>query len=269
MNRAAPPTAPTIPTVFSSFSRTGAPVAFFRPSQRARVVPLACAGACALGAAVTLAYGLAASATAYSYYGWAVADELGRTPALAFWLFVLAGFLFGLHALLLWSLAVALYEGGIAFRSLGRIRAWAWGDLTALYVAVTREAGFFPRTRHRYTLQHTSGERASFDDRLEQVTELGALIGHQIVERHYPPVAERLNAGEPVNFGQITVEQNGIQVRERPVKWGEIEVVSVRRGYLQVHAKDGTVSGLPVGGIPNLDVLLLLLDHISDVRLEE
>jgi hypothetical protein len=101
------------------------------------------------------------------------------------------------------------------------------------------------------------------------VAELGALLGHQIVEWHYPRAAERFNAGAPANFGDVSVDQNGIQVRGKQTQWGQIEHVSVRRGYLQVHGKDGTVSGLPVGGIPNLDVLLLLLDNVSEVRLEE
>lgn len=269
MTRAAPPIVPTLPTVFSAINGLGAPVAFFRPSQRARVIPLICAAGCGLGAAVALAYGLAASASAYSYYGWAAVQDLGRTPALAFWLFVVAAFLLGSYALLLWSNAVALYEGGIAFRSLSGIRTWAWGDLVALYVAVTRQAGLFSHTRHRYTLEHVSGERASFDDRLEQVTELGAVLGRRLLEWHYPLAAERFNAGGAANFGRVTVDQNGIRVRERPTQWGQVEHVSVRRGYLQVHAKDGTVGGLPVGGIPNLDVLLLLLDNVCEVRLEE
>jgi hypothetical protein len=126
-----------------------------------------------------------------------VVQGLGRTPALVFWLFVVAGLLFGLYALLLWRRAVALYEGGIAFRSLSGIRTWAWGDLAALWVAVTFEAGLFPRALHRYTIEHTSGEKAFFDDSLERVVELGALLGHQIVEWHYPRAAERFNAGEP------------------------------------------------------------------------
>jgi hypothetical protein len=196
-------------------------------------------------------------------------QELGRTPALVFWLFVVAGLLFGSYALLLWSRAVALYEGGIASRSLRGIRAWAWGDLVALYVAVTFEAGLFPRTLHRYTIERTSGERASFDDSLEQVTELGALLGHHIVEWHYPGAAERFNAGEPVSFGEVRIDQDSILLRGAAVQWAAVEFVSVRRGYFQIHARDGTVRGLPVAAIPNLDVLLLLLDHISDVRLEE
>jgi hypothetical protein len=188
---------------------------------------------------------------------------------MVFWLFVLAGLLFGFYALLTWSKAVALYEEGIAFRSMSGIRSWAWGDVAALYVAVAREAGLFPRTRHHYALEHTSGQRASFDDRLEHVTELGSLLGHQIVARHYPGAAGRFNAGEPASFGPIRIDQRGIQLREKSAQWGGIEFISVRRGTFQIHAKDGTVSGLPVASIPNLDVLLLLLDHIIDLRLEE
>ena len=269
MDRSPAPMVSTLPTAFSSLSGLGAPVAFFRPSQRARVAPLACAAVCAAGAAVTLAYGLAASATAYISYGCAAVQELGRAPAVVFWLFVLAGISFGLYALLMWSMSVALYESGIAFRSLGRFRAWAWGDVTAIYLAATREAGPFPRTRHRYTLEQTAGERASFDDRLENVAGLGTLLGRQIVERHYPGAAGRFNAGERVGFGQVMLDQDGMQMRQRPFPWGEIEFISVRRGYLQVHLRDRTESSMPVASIPNLDVLLLLLGHVSDVRLEE
>jgi hypothetical protein len=269
MSRTAPSNPSLLPSAFSSVSGLGAPVAFFEPDQRARVVPLACAAVCAVGALVTLAYGLAASATAYNQYGWAVVQALGGTPALVFWLFVVGGLLFGAYALVTWARAVALYEGGIAFRTLSSIRAWPWSDLTALYVSVTREGGLFPRTRHRYVLEHVSGDKVAFDDRLEKVTELGALLGHQMVEQHYPLAAGHFNAGESANFGQVSVDQNGIQLKGRTVPWGGMDFVSVRRGYLQIHPRSGAAAGLPVAAIPNLDVLLLLLDHVTDVRLEE
>jgi hypothetical protein len=70
-------------------------------------------------------------------------------------------------------------------------------------------------------------------------------------------------------LGSYGIDQMGLQLREKSAPWSGIEFISVRRGYFQIHAKDGTVSGLPVASIPNLDVLLLLLDHITDLRLEE
>jgi uncharacterized protein DUF6585 len=265
----AAPVTTAIPTAFSSIDGLGAPVAFFEPSQRSRVIPIACAAICGLGAALALAYGLAATATAYSRYGWAVVDVLGQTPALVFWLFIGGGLIFLLYALVTWREAVALFQGGIAFRTLTKLRAWPWDHVTALYVAVTREQGFTSRIRHRYTVEHLSGERASFNDRLEAVTELGALLGHQMVDQYYPGTAARFNDGQTANFGQLSIDQKEIQCRGRSVEWEGVESISVRRGYLEVQNKDGTRSGLTVSTIPNLDVLLLLLDHLTDLRLEE
>jgi hypothetical protein len=51
--------------------------------------------------------------------------------------------------------------------------------------------------------------------------------------------------------------------------WDQVESVTVSRGYFEIHGKDGTRSGLDVAAIPNLDVLLLLLDHVTELQLEE
>jgi hypothetical protein len=260
---------PALPTAFSSIDGLGAPVAYFRPGARARAVPLILAGVCALAAAVVLAYGLASSATAYIHYGWAVVQGLATTPAVLLAFFIIVGLAFLAYALVQWNWAAAVYEGGIAFRGPGGLRAWPWSEVTALYAAVTFVTGLFPRTEHRYTLEHSSGQRASFDDRLRDVTDLGALLGRRIVERYYPPAAARFNAGDPVGLGEVSLDQKGIRVKGLAMAWGQVEGVTVRRGFFEVRGKDGTHTGLPVAEIPNLDVLLLLLDHITDLRLEE
>lgn len=260
---------PTLPTAFSSINGVGAPVAYFQPSRPARIVPIVGAAICGLGAALALAYGLAVTGTAYSRYGWAVVDVLGRTPALLFWLFIVGGLVFLIYAVVAWRKAVAVYEEGIALRSLRALRAWSWADVTALYMAMTHEVGIFPRTSHRYTIEHISGERASFDDWLENVGQLGALVSRQLVERRYPPAAARFNAGEPVNFGHLSLDQNEIRLKGRSVAWDQVESVTVRRGYFEIQGKDGKRSGLDVAAIPNLDVLLLLLDHVTELQLEE
>jgi hypothetical protein len=265
----AAPTSSALPAAFSSLQGLGAPVAFFRAGARARMVPLVCAGLCALGAALALAYGVAVTATAYLRFGPVVVEGLGLKPALLFALFFTGGLVFLAFALLTWNRAVAVYDGGVAFRGLGSLKSWRWGDVVALYAAVRREAGLLTRARHRYTLENASGERATFDDRLAKVTELGALIGHRIVEMHYPPTAARFNAGERTAFGEVAIDQNVIEVKRRAMPWAGVEAVSVRRGFLEVRGRDRTHRGLPVADIPNLDVLLLLLDHITDLRLEE
>jgi hypothetical protein len=233
------------------------------------VVPLALAAGCILGAVGTLAYLLAASGVAYSHYGWAAVQALGRTPAYIFWIFVAGGLAFGIFGLANSMLAVAVFEDGLAFRSLSGSRNWGWDEVAALYVAVTREAGPFSRTRHRFTLEHNSGKKTAFDDRLEDVLTLGAMLGRKILERVYPAAAERFNAGETVDFGFVRIRQAGIELRERTSPWTEVEYVSVRRGYFQIQPRNAAPFGLPVATIPNLDVLLLLLDHLTDLRLEE
>jgi hypothetical protein len=258
-----------IPTAFSSVTGLGAPVAFFGPSRRARVIPLVCAAVCAFGAALVLVYGLAASATAWSRFGVAAAQSMGSTPALVFGLLLVGAVLFLIYALLSWSKAVGLYEGGIAMRGLGRPRSWLWSDATAFYAAITRETGLFARMRHKYTLEHLSGERASFDDRIENVAGLGETLGEKMVELHYAEAAARFNAGEPANFGELSLDQRGIQLKDWAVPWADVAQVTLRRGYLEVHGRGGAHRSLRVAHIPNLQVLLGLLENVTELKIEE
>ena len=260
---------PEIPTAFSSLDGLGTPVAFFRASRRARTIPLVCAVICVLAAAVILAYGIAATGTAYSHYGWAAVQALGMRPLLIFWIFIAAGLISGIIAISNWRRGVAVYEGGLAFRELSPTQTWKWEELAALYVAVTRETGLFSRTRHKYTVENQNGTKGSFDDRLEGVVTLGAMLGRQIVERLYPRMAGSFNQGERVPFGALSIDQQGIRIKEQALPWAEVDHISLQRGNLKAQPRTGEVVGVPAAGIPNLDVLLLLLDHVTEIRLEE
>ena len=88
------PNKPALPAAFSPITGLGTPVSFFQASPSSRLVPLVCAGLCGLGAALTLVYGVAASVTAYTRFGVAAAQAMGRSPLLAFWLFVIGGLIF-------------------------------------------------------------------------------------------------------------------------------------------------------------------------------
>src|SRR5262249_11702561 len=156
---------------------------------------------------------------------------LGRTPALLFWLFIVSGVIFLAYAVQTGIKAAAVYEGGLAFRKIGGVRAWPWPHLTGLYVALARERGILTRTRHRDAIDDSPGERATFDDRFEKVTELGALLSRRMVDQYYSPAAARFNAGEAVNFGELSLDQNELRLKGRSAAWEGIEWVSVRRGY--------------------------------------
>jgi hypothetical protein len=132
----------------------------------------------------------------------------GRTPAMVFWLFVfVAGLLFGLYALLMWSKAVAL-RGGIAFRSLSRNRSWAWGTWRPTL------RGCHPRSwslsAHPPSLLSNILPVKGLVRRPPRTRDrAGGQLGHKIVAWHYAGTAERFNAENPAGFGQLRDRPDG------------------------------------------------------------
>jgi len=126
---------------------------------------------------------------------------------------------------------------------------------------------------HAYTLRLLDGTTWIFNDSLTNVAELGAIMEDEVIQRLVPVATTAYVAGKALAFGEITISQWGISVRQgqekqRALPWGLVQ---------RLHLDDTSLSfykvgefwawiTLPVADVPNVGVLRhmveqALLDH--------
>ncbi len=160
---------------------------------------------------------------------------------------------------------VVLYENGLAYGRSGEVQGWRWEDIDAFTFEITRQyVNFIPTgTFYTYTLDMRDGDRIVLDGNVSGIKAVGKHVREKVTPLVYDRLAEAFSRGENVDFGPIRLNlTQGLQDRYRLFPWGEIEQVGVGKGYLIVEPRKGSGlrrTSLPMGAIPNVDVLLALV----------
>jgi len=88
-----------------------------------------------------------------------------------------------------------------------------------------------------------------------------------IKARTYPRLLEEsrqtFNAGRPLEFGPLSLNQQGLQYGRRTLAWSEVASVTLERGRLDVRPRHGRRWRIPVRRIPNAEVCLQLASHLG------
>ncbi len=228
-----------------------------------------------LGAIGTLLYGLWITVQDYYIYGPAILLRTLSLPTIIALVLFVAGSLALAAAYRNWLKSAVLYEGGMAFADRHGLRAWRWDEIEELHSSVTRHyfSAIYTGTSHRYIVTHRDGHMVTLDDDLQRVDRLAANLRERLVPVLYQRSAEAFNRGQEVTFGPVTVSKAvGLGAGKKAYLWTEIAAVAVKDGYLRVIPagnKTGPRSlALPVAQIPNLEVLVSLVDQIVGVKIE-
>lgn len=221
-----------------------------------------------LGALASLAYGLFTAYTAYMQHGAMVlGGKLIPSLIITASLLVLV-LVAGWGAYSNWHRGAVLYEKGFAVRSRKGIRNWRWEDIAAIKMNITRQYtnGIYTGTTHEYTLLNQQNERLTIDDALVKVDELAEAIQQNVFARLYEPAAQQYNQGKPLAFGPLVISKLGLQFGKKTIPWEEVKEVSLKRGNLKVSRKQSRGASVPVHAIPNLNVLLAILQQVVGLK---
>ncbi|MDP3186251.1 MAG: hypothetical protein Q8M58_13375, partial [Anaerolineales bacterium] len=122
---------------------------------------------------------------------------------------------------------------------------------------------------HVYSVENRNGSRLALNDAFSRVEELGRVIEEKTFPSLFEQAAQQYNAGQILTFGPVLVNKTGIQISKKNYAWGEIQPVTVRRGYLHIARKEGGLfSGAKtaLASIPNLRVLLSIINQVIRVK---
>ncbi len=260
-----------LPQVFLLVSGLGEALEIFPLRKLHRWAALILAVISLAGSIGVLVYGMYLADISWQRYGAAVVGET------LFWPLVFAAGLFLLSIVFAWityanwGKAIALYQNGFAYNHPGGLQSWRWKDVASLRMAVTRHDLFGINTgaTHVYSVENRNGSRFVLNDSLCRVEELARVIEEKTFLSLFEQAAQQYNAGQTLTFGPVLVNKTGIQINKKNYAWGEIQPVTVRRGYLHIARKEGGLfSGAKtaLASIPNLRVLLSIINQVIRVK---
>ena len=110
------------------------------------------------------------------------------------------------------------------------------------------------------------------NDSLKDVERFYSLLQNKSLQIRYQKAADQYNFGEQVVFGHIMIsKQHGLLIGKKTFPWDMIEQISINQGMLSVKRKEGGwFSGATAasGAIPNLHVLLSIIDQVVGIKTE-
>lgn len=167
------------------------------------------------------------------------------------------------------SFRVWTFREGLVYAKFWTRNVVRWEEVAETWITVGRARGVGRIILQRYTLQLDSGDKVILDDRLRNIAKLGEIIKRETTRRLLPRAIERVNGGEAVEFGELSVTPEGVSGGERLIRWGDIasaradeersliSILSRRKGGQEVW---GSVH---IPGTPNAYVLLALVKHFA------
>lgn len=170
-----------------------------------------------------------------------------------------------------WNLAAALYRDGLAYSDYNGVRQFRWTDITSVKSNIKLEYGEegISGVSLVYKMYDRDGKALELNDEIKNVGALVQKIQTAIYPHIYTEAAERFNSGKTVNFGKITIGQNGLEVGKRMIPWAEVGHIEFKKAQLHVVRNDKTRSRaatVAANAVPNFPVLIALVQQVSEAR---
>jgi hypothetical protein len=156
---------------------------------------------------------------------------------------------------------IAVYRDGVANSDKGKLCAWEWPDVREIYAyffadTVTSDTG----VGSRFDIVHKDGSRFTISHVVAGWDELIARLRREVYARVGPEITRAADAGQPIPFGKdLIVEREGVRVAKKLTPWEALHGYRVERGLLLLQVHKSSPAQVPVGSIPNLELLLALL----------
>jgi hypothetical protein len=167
------------------------------------------------------------------------------------------------------SLAVYLCEQGLIYsRANVSPQPFRW-DQIQVWRSVTKHYrnGVYTGTTSVYTIQRQDGYRVVLSDDLHQIQSLGETICNQVTKWRLPHALQAYQRGETVQFGSLSLNQQGISNGSDLLPWSQIEAIDVKEGVVSVKRRGSWFRWCKVGAsaIPNVFVFLALVSAVLDL----
>ena len=211
-----------------------------------------------------LGYGLWRANYAYARYG-PVAAEYWSRPWYYLALAAAAIFLLlGLTRLRLSLTEVKVYPGGLSIRTgFGRPGSYDWSDISGLTSSIVEESFFGLPVQNKYKTRLIlhSGKSIPLPSKLNDLAELTSRLKASMYPRLLPKLQAEFHNGSWLFFGPLAIQAAGLRLDNREISWQQVKYINVQAGRLVIEFNDRPTQKLPVERIPNLELVLQLIDQ--------
>jgi hypothetical protein len=178
--------------------------------------------------------------------------------ALFFPIFVI---FYAVRTLLKGNLHLYVYTNGLIWRRGNRYEAARWDQIESI---MRRRGQTQYGSALTCTLRLTDGRTLKINDALKPIEQLAMIIQNEFRRVRLPQAIATFERGEPVTFGKIQIDHQGLSNGKELIPWDQIDKMAIKQG-LVVAEKNGRPikwSKVKESETPNLYVLGSLVDHI-------
>ncbi len=227
-------------------------------------------------------YGLWRADYAYTHFGPVAAGQWSRPWFLLATVALAAFILLVIARTLAARRLVAVFQEGLLVKpGPFRSRKLRWEHIAGIASESTQEhfLNLPMKTRQRALLYPTLGKPVRIRDDLEKLPELVSRVKASLYPRLLPRLNESFRAGQWLYFGPLAVQKQSLHIGSRrprtprrpqpsesaspkgSIPWSRVERLTVRSGRLMVELHDHAPYRIPVAKIPNLELLLQIIQQ--------
>ena len=232
----------------------------YRPLRWSEMLLYLGLGLLAIG--IPLAYGFSRYRDGFNNHGELAAIIWSRPWFLLAVFALICCSLLIVHRLRLANRYIAIHQKGL-FLALQQVFVLRWEEISGIATAAFQPNLFGIRRSVRYqakifpNLGKPIHINEAYNNLPECITRLKA--------RLYPRLTNELKTifldGKWLYFGPVAIQRNSLQLHKKQIPWSEVSRVSVSKGFLVVELVDQSSKRIPVEHIPNIEILLQLLDQ--------
>ncbi len=127
---------------------------------------------------------------------------------------------------------ILVYQQGLIDCRKGTPAVIRFDEIKELFLSVVRTNGV---RNYIVTLETQNVGKLKIDEHVANIEGLKVLIEEQIIQIKLPALIANYRQGNAIEFGQLTLTQEGLLAGKRMLPWSEFESVDVKRSYKSVY----------------------------------
>jgi hypothetical protein len=158
---------------------------------------------------------------------------------------------------------ITIYEGGLQVRlSPLRKLTFRWSEIHGISAGFIREQFFGLVLRNRVVarLHLQRSRQLRLPGAWVKTAEMVPILKSHLYPLLWPGLLADFQSGHGAAFGPVNVHPQGIRTSGQTIPWDQVVRLGIQSGYLLVESYGSAQIRLPVFEIPNLELLLQLLD---------
>jgi hypothetical protein len=142
-------------------------------------------------------------------------------------------------------------------------RGVPWEKISGVSVTKVRNTflGFKFRNQYKIELHPTVGNPIQISRHIQKLDELSARIKAKIYPKLIKELRSSLNSGQNLYFGEIALNLQGIKIKTKEYLWDQVSMINIRSGFLVVELTNHRAKRIPVGKIPNIELVLQIIQE--------